>query len=73
MAIEDELTETTISLPSNLFQRAEDLAQGWGISRNELYWRALNHILARASESAATKELSEAYDKIYSSPEPENW
>ena len=73
MAIENKLTETTISLPSNLFQRAEDLAQRWHISRDELYRRALSHILARASESQATRQLNEAYEDIYFSPEPEKW
>lgn len=67
------LTEMTVSLPSHLFQRAEDLAQRWHISRDELYRRALSHILARSSESEATKQLNEAYDKIYSSPEPQDW
>jgi hypothetical protein len=71
--VETNLIETAVALPAGLFQRGEDLARRWGISRDELYRRALSHILARAEETELTRQLNEVYDSINSSPAPEGW
>jgi metal-responsive CopG/Arc/MetJ family transcriptional regulator len=52
--------KTAISLPDELFEGAEDLAKRLGVSRSELYRRALAEYLARH----APDRVTEAYDAL---------
>jgi Arc/MetJ-type ribon-helix-helix transcriptional regulator len=54
-------TKTAVSLPDPLFQSAERLAARMGVSRSELYRRALEELLARHDESRVTAQLNEVY------------
>lgn len=53
--------KTAISLPDDLFRRAEDLASQLGISRSQLYADALRSYLAWRREEA----IREALDAIH--------
>jgi metal-responsive CopG/Arc/MetJ family transcriptional regulator len=68
--METTFTEISIALPTDLFQRAEELACKWGISRNELYRRALGHLLAASHETDLTRQLNEVYEHEDSSVDP---
>jgi len=57
--------KTAISLPDPVFRSAEQLANRLGISRSELYCRALKDLLARHDQSAITEQL----DAVYGVPE----
>ncbi len=54
--------KTAISIPDDLFTVAEDAAQRLGVSRSELYRRALREFLAEHDVRAVT----EALDTVYS-------
>ena len=53
--------KTAISLPDPLFHSAERLAARLGVSRSELYRRALADLIARSDEDAITRRLNEVY------------
>ncbi len=53
--------KTAISIPDPLFQAAEQLAAKMGLSRSELYRRAVTRYLASHSEFV----VREALDKLY--------
>ena len=57
--------KTAISLPDSLFRSAEQLAARLGISRSELYCRAIRDLLARHDDAAITHQL----DAVYGSPD----
>lgn len=67
---ETTVTEPAVTLPSDLFQRTEDLARQLGISRDELYRRALSRFLATYQETEITRQLNEIYDQEDSSLDP---
>ncbi len=54
--------KTAISIPDELFTVAEDAAKRLGVSRSELYRRALREFLAKHDVRAVT----EALDAVYS-------
>jgi len=56
--------KTAISLPDPVFRSAEQLAARLGISRSELYCRAIRELLARHDDAAITQQL----DAVYGSP-----
>jgi len=56
--------KTAISLPDPVFRSAEQLAARLGISRSELYCRAIRDLLARHDDAAITQQL----DAVYGSP-----
>ena len=58
--------KTAISIPDDLFQAAERAAKRLGLSRSELYQRAVAAFLERQSETLVTDALNE----IYRSEEP---
>jgi len=51
--------KTAISLPDTLFLAADELAAKLGVSRSELFWRAMEQLL-REHEDADTTELLNA-------------
>ncbi len=53
--------KTAISLPDRLFDEAEKLARRLGISRSELFQRAL----ARFIEQQSSDVVREALDRVY--------
>ncbi|MCU0974314.1 MAG: ribbon-helix-helix domain-containing protein [Burkholderiales bacterium] len=57
--------KVAISLPDPVFRSAEQLAARLGISRSELYCRAIRDLLARHDDAAITQQL----DAVYGSPD----
>ena len=55
------LMKTAISLPDELFEAAERVARRLGLSRSELYQRALAKYLESQTDAAITAELNEVY------------
>jgi metal-responsive CopG/Arc/MetJ family transcriptional regulator len=53
--------KTAISIPDNVFQSAEKLAQRLGKSRSQLYTQALSNYLEQSSE----KSVQGLLDKVY--------
>ncbi|NNF06008.1 MAG: ribbon-helix-helix protein, CopG family [Candidatus Eisenbacteria bacterium] len=53
--------KTAISLPDELFRRAEQLAKRMRVSRSELYQRALAAFLERHSDEKVTEALNAVY------------
>lgn len=58
----DESMKTAISIPDDLFESADSLAQKLGISRSQLYASAVAEYLAKHRGRNITRRL----DKIYS-------
>lgn len=69
-AMETEVMKTAVSIPSDLFQQAEELAQQLGLTRDELYTRALNSFLDSHCEDEITRSLNEVYSRVDSSLDP---
>ena len=64
------LVKTAISLPDDLFERAERLAAQLGLSRSRLYAEALREYLARHTDESITKQLDRVYGESDSSMDP---
>jgi len=62
--------KTAISLPDKTFEEGEKLAQKLGISRSELYARALKQYVERHGEEAEIETFNRVYDKIDSRLDP---
>ena len=65
--------KTAVSLPDPIFRSAERLAEKLGVSRSELYCRALRELLDRNDDDTVRKRLDEVYGKGHEDPglEPE--
>ncbi|HVS02959.1 MAG TPA: hypothetical protein VMT16_09330 [Thermoanaerobaculia bacterium] len=57
--------KTAISLPDEVFAAAEELASELGVSRSQLYARAVAAFVARHRQSEVTERL----DAVYASAE----
>ena len=53
--------KTAISIPDPVFHSAEELAARLGISRSELYSRALREMLEKHDSAAITAQLDAVY------------
>ncbi len=53
--------KTAISIPDDLFRAAERLAKRLGVSRSELYRRAMRILLRDHEEDGITEALNEVY------------
>jgi metal-responsive CopG/Arc/MetJ family transcriptional regulator len=53
--------KTAISLPDTLFKAGDSLAKKLGISRSELYARALEEYIARRRADRVTERLNAVY------------
>jgi len=53
--------KTAISIPDQVFRSAERLADRLGISRSELYCRAVKDLLDRHEQGSITARLNELY------------
>lgn len=62
--------KTAISMPDSLFEAAEHLAQKLGLSRSELYARALQRYLDEHDDSTVTAALDSLYGEEDSSIDP---
>jgi metal-responsive CopG/Arc/MetJ family transcriptional regulator len=62
--------KTAISLPDQLFTDADETAKRLGISRSQLYAKALAEYLERLSETRITARLNEVYQTTEGRPEP---
>ncbi|NET80602.1 MAG: ribbon-helix-helix protein, CopG family [Moorea sp. SIO1F2] len=58
--------KTEISLPDSVFEEAEALAQQMGLSRSELYLKALKAYLKRYNRNQILHKLNQVYSKEYS-------
>lgn len=63
--------KTAISIPDDLFGRAEELARKSGKSRSQLYQEALSEYLLRRDPRAVTAAMDEALAEI--DPAPDEW
>ena len=52
--------KTAVSVPEEVFDRAERLARRVGVSRSELYSRALREYVARHAPDDVTQALNDA-------------
>ena len=53
--------KTAVSIPDRVFQSAEKLAARLGISRSELYAKALTSLVEKHREDLITSKLNEVY------------
>jgi metal-responsive CopG/Arc/MetJ family transcriptional regulator len=64
--------KTAISLPDRIFHQADQLARQQGISRSELYTKALEHYLNEAnSRQAIIDSINKVCDEVDTSLDPE--
>ena len=59
--------KTAISVPDQIFQAAEILAQRLGMSRSELYATALGQFLKEHKNQGVTERLNQVYEQEPSS------
>lgn len=57
--------KTAISIPDKIFNSAENLAKRLGLSRSELYVRAISDYL----ETHSGQQVTETLNEIYAEPE----
>jgi metal-responsive CopG/Arc/MetJ family transcriptional regulator len=62
--------KTAISLPDDLFESADAMADRLGISRSELYARAMAEYLAKHRDEDITGRLNEIYSREPSGLDP---
>lgn len=62
--------KTAISIPDPLFQSAEALARRLGLSRSELYAKAMEAYISSQDETVITDRLNEIYAKESALPDP---
>ena len=53
--------KTAVSIPDRVFQSAEKLAARLGVSRSELYAKALAALVEKHREDVITAQLNEVY------------
>ncbi len=59
-----------ITVPDPLFKQAEKLARRLGVSRSQLYSRALAALVKSMSDEHVTAALNEVYSHESSKPDP---
>jgi metal-responsive CopG/Arc/MetJ family transcriptional regulator len=62
--------KTAISLPDELFEAADELAGKLGVSRSQLYARALSEYVAQHCERDVTERLNAVYGETTSELDP---
>jgi predicted transcriptional regulator len=62
--------KTAVSIPDELFSRAEEMARKTGKSRSQLYQEALSEYLLRRDPAALTQAMDEALADIDQTPDP---
>lgn len=66
----DSGMKTAVSLPDDLFESADALAERLGVSRSELYARAVEEFLAKHRGADLTARLNEVYAQESSALDP---
>jgi metal-responsive CopG/Arc/MetJ family transcriptional regulator len=54
--------KTAISIPDPVFRAAENLAASLGVSRSELYCRALSALIGQHEDASVTDKLNQVYE-----------
>ena len=62
--------KTAVSMPDDLFRRAEAAARRLRVSRSELYARAIGEFLKVQQGSAITERLNEVYSRKSAKVDP---
>lgn len=62
--------QTLISVPDPIFEEAENLAQQLGLSRSELYAKALRAYLKKYESQSITAQLDQVYSQENSELDP---
>lgn len=62
--------KTAISLPDSVFEEAEALAQQLGVSRSELYTKALQAYLKKYNRNQTLLKLNQVYSEESSELDP---
>lgn len=62
--------KTAISIPNSVFHEAEALAKQLGISRNELYTKALKAYLRKYNRNQILEKLNQVYSEESSDLDP---
>jgi metal-responsive CopG/Arc/MetJ family transcriptional regulator len=62
--------KTAISLPDSVFEEAEVLAQQLGLSRSELYTKALQEYLEKRNRNQILQKLNQVYTQAPSELDP---
>ncbi len=62
--------ETAISLPDPVFEQAETLAQELGLSRSQLYTKALEAFLKKYNRDEILNSLNQVYSEETSKLDP---
>jgi len=62
--------KTAISIPNELFDEAEDVADRLGLSRSQLYTRAVEAFLRQHKRKDVTRALNEVYSRRNSRLDP---
>ncbi len=63
--------KTAVSIPDELFSRADEVARKTGKSRSQLYQEALSEYLLRRDPGAVTQAMDDALADI--DPQPDAW
>jgi metal-responsive CopG/Arc/MetJ family transcriptional regulator len=61
--------KTAISLPDRVFEEAESLARRLGVSRSELYTKALKDYLQKYNRDQILNKLNQVYSEESSEPD----
>ncbi len=56
--------KTAISIPDEIFESADRAAKALGVSRSELYARAVREYLERSRREGVTERLNEIYGQV---------
>ena len=56
--------KTAVSIPNDVFKKAEQFARHTKKSRSELYSRALSEYLARYASDQVTEDMDRALDEV---------
>jgi len=62
--------KTAISIPNSIFEAAEKLSKRFGISRSQLYAKAVTEYLRDHQKDGLTEKLNEIYEKESSELDP---
>jgi hypothetical protein len=65
-----QVVKTAISIPDEVYQAAEELAERLGVSRSELYATAVAEFVAALRSRGVTARLNEVYADQSSSLDP---
>lgn len=60
--------KVAVSVPDELFERADETASRLGLNRSQLYTRAIQEFLDAQGEDPVTKRLDELLDELGTGP-----